>query len=279
MEWMREGIHNPGLPSGWYPRSMEKIRSFLGELDRGDAIPHGCACIVPHAGWTFSGRTAARAIASLEACDVIVLVGGHLGPGEKLHCLPFRAYNTPAGFIETDGKLVSLIDSRFDLHYSGGVDNTTEVQLPLIAFYHPDTPVVVLRAPPSGLASELGQMLAEYEKEKSVKIGVIGSTDLTHYGPGYGFTPRGSVGEAYAWIREVNDHRFIQAAMKGDVQQLLRLGLAERSACSPGAAAAAVSFAFSSGCSRSQLLEYTTSYDMMPSENLVGYAAVLYSPA
>jgi len=276
---MKEGIHNPGLPAGWYPRTKSQIRSFLEKLDRTTDSAGGCACVVPHAGWSFSGKTAARAIAALESCDVIVLVGGHLGPGDSIWRLPYSAYNTPAGFIETHRELAASIESRFDLRYSGDTDNTTEVQLPLIAYYHPDTPVVVLRAPPSGLASELGQMLAEYEREESIKIGVIGSTDLTHYGPGYGFTPRGPVAEAYAWIRDVNDHRFIEAAMKGDVQQMLQLGLAERSACSPGAAATAVSFAFSSGCTRSELLEYTTSYDVMPSENLVGYAALLYSPA
>jgi hypothetical protein len=276
---MKEGIHNPGLPAGWYPRSRSQIRSFLEKLDGAAYSPGGCACIVPHAGWSFSGKTAARAISAMASCDVLVLVGGHLGPGDTIWLLPYSAYNTPAGFIETHRALADSIESRFDIRHSSETDNTTEVQLPLIAYYHPDTPIVVLRAPPSGLASELGCMLAEYEREESVKIGMIGSTDLTHYGPGYGFTPMGTAAEAYAWIRDVNDHRFIQAAMKGDVQQILRLGLAEHSACSPGAAASAVSFAFSSGCRRSELLEYSTSYDMMPSENLVGYAALLYSPA
>lgn len=275
---MKERIHHPGLPAGWYPRGMNGVRSFLQNSGQEAGIACGCACIVPHAGWSFSGKTAARGISSLAPCDVIVLAGGHLGTGDSIQLLPFSAYDTPAGFIETDHELAAAVQSGFKVIFNSGVDNTTEVQLPMIAFFHPETPVVVLRVPPSECAGELGIFLAHYQKERSIKVGVIGSTDLTHYGPGYDFTPRGETREAYGWVREVNDKRFITAAMKGDTQQLLQLSLAERSACSAGAAAAAASFAFAAGCSRSELLEYTTSYDVMPSENLVGYAAVLYSP-
>jgi MEMO1 family protein len=257
---------------------MGGIRSFLEEPNQEAGTARGCACIVPHAGWSFSGKTAARGISSLTPCDVIVLAGGHLGAGDSIQLLPFSTYNTPAGSIETDQELAAAVQSGFDVSFNSGVDNTTEVQLPLIAYFHPETPIVVLRVPPAESAAELGIFLANYQKKNSIKVAVIGSTDLTHYGPGYGFTPMGETREAYSWVREVNDKRFITAAIKGDIRQLLQLSLAERSACSAGAAAAASSFAFAAGCRNSELLEYTTSYDQMPSENLVGYAAILYSP-
>jgi len=41
--------------------------------------------VVPHAGWYFSGKLAARVFHTLKSMkkpEVVVLFGGHLGPGD-----------------------------------------------------------------------------------------------------------------------------------------------------------------------------------------------------
>ena len=50
------------LPSGWYPDSAEKTAGFLSNIPLPTTRQSGWACIVPHAGWSFSGKLAAQGI-------------------------------------------------------------------------------------------------------------------------------------------------------------------------------------------------------------------------
>jgi hypothetical protein len=109
------------------------------------------------------------------------------------------------------------------------------------------------------------------------RVAVAGSTDLTHYGNTYDFSPAGHGAEALRWVREVNDRRILQSMLDLDVAgAVLRAGR-ERSACSIGGAAAAMSFARESGALQSALINYMTSFDVQPGPSFVGYAGILYS--
>ena len=275
---MSAKVYRRRLPSGWYPEDAEAIRRFLAPLKPLSENPRGCACIVPHAGWRFSGLMAAEAVASLAPCDVIVLIGGHLHKTDDINYLPFERYETPCGTVETDSDLLNTIIRLFDPARNPESDNTTEVQLPLLAELHRGTPVCVLRAGPSSVVGLIGPTLARYEAETGRRVGVVGSTDLTHYGPDYGFTFHGSAAEAIDWVRTVNDRRFIDAALKLDWRGMNELGMEYRAACSPGAAGGAASFAAARGCREGVLLSYSTSYDLFPGDSIVGYASILYSP-
>ncbi|MDR0409640.1 MAG: AmmeMemoRadiSam system protein B, partial [Spirochaetaceae bacterium] len=72
-------IRKMKLPAGWYPRGVAEIDEYLTDFlpagERGDAA----AVAAPHAGWFFSGKIAARALAGLSRdADVVVVAGGHL---------------------------------------------------------------------------------------------------------------------------------------------------------------------------------------------------------
>ena len=77
-------------------------------------------------------------------------------------------------------------------------------------------------------------------KELKISILVFGSTDLTHYGPNYGFAPKGFGPEAVKWVKEVNDRKFIDQALKLDGPGMLKAAQQDQSACSAGGAVAAV---------------------------------------
>ena len=80
-----------------------------------------------------------------------------------------------------------------------------------------------------------------------------------------------------AWVREVNDRRFIDAVLAMDVEAVIERALGERSACSAGGALAAMGFARERGVSRGELLRYCTSRDVHPAESFVGYAGIVFS--
>jgi AmmeMemoRadiSam system protein B len=111
---------------------------------------------------------------------------------------------------------------------------------------------------------------------KGISIVAIGSTDLTHYGPNYGFMAKGGGPKSVEWVKKENDQGFITEALRMDGEGLLKHAAEHYSACSAGAAASAVATSKKLGAGKGMLLEYYTSYDIMPDDSFVGYAGIVY---
>ena len=267
------------LPPGWYPGGREQTIREIEEFRRHSQIAEGKALagIAPHAGWSFSGSIACHVFQALAAdVETVVVVGGHLAPHSGLLAASEQGYETPLGVLHADLELLEDLRNRFPFRKDIYADNTVEVQLPLLKYLHPDAQALHLRASPSAEALELGEQLAAAAARLSRKIAVIGSTDLTHYGENYGFTPKGTGAGALKWVKEVNDRRLVEALVGLELEKALELAVSEHSACSVGAAVAAARFAERSGAQGGELLEYRTSYDLSPSPFFVGYAGIIY---
>jgi AmmeMemoRadiSam system protein B len=272
-------IRTRQLPPGWYPRGEAAVRAEIESMLAGEGFLPGeaLAGIAPHAGWSFSGAIAAAVVASFGgAVDTLAVVGGHLGMGGGLLAAREEAYETPLGNCTADLELLDYLDRRLSLREDRQADNTVEIQLPLIRHLLPAVKVLALRAAPGLVALDLGACLAEARQALGRRIVVLGSTDLTHYGPNYGFSPHGRGREALRWVKEVNDRRLIESLLELDLEEALKRGVAEMSACSVGGAAAAAEFARRRGAAGGKLLRYASSYDMFPSDSFVGYAGIIY---
>ena len=265
------------LPAGWYAREKAAALRQFEEWERSfpASARTGRAAVAPHAGWFFSGETAWRALRRLAPTPLVAVLGGHLAPGDPILAPSEDFFETPLGELRRDEDLFRFIQDRFSPAPDHEVDNTVEIQLPIVHRLFPGCRLICLRVPPSSLAAELGAALAGYAGAGS-DLTVIASTDLTHYGPNYGFMPRGSGAAAVEWVRNHNDRRFIDAALALDPAEIVRLGLETRAACSPGAAAAAAAWAAALGLS-GELEAYATSLDKHSSPSFVGYAGLVYS--
>lgn len=269
------------LPDGWYPGETADCLNTIKEFsDKPSPAGKFQAGILPHASWAYSGKLAARvmdAVSRSEKPDLVVMFGGHLGPGKGIIYLD-QSWDTPLGDLEIDLELTSEIKNRLDLISEDGPtnDNTIEVQLPLVKYYFPDAKLIAVRAPHDRSAIELGRELALLIKEKGLKARYFGSTDLTHYGPNYGFSPMGSGEKALTWVKETNDREFIDHALGMDAAGLLLSAKERSNACSPGAAAAVISASLVHGAKNGLLLDYYTSNEITPGSSFVGYAGVLY---
>ena len=265
------------LPYGWYPDSERKVIENISQWEKetGEGKKScGRAGIAPHAGWFFSGRLAWRVVSGLAPADTIVVLGGHLSPRDAPLCAGEDAFETPCGLLQADKTLRDRIAAEIGALPDDYPDNTVEVQLPLVKAAFPRARVVCLRVPPASAAEAVGKLLAGLAGE-GASVAVLGSTDLTHYGPNYGFSPRGTGDEAVDWVRNVNDRNFLDAAVRRDARNIIDLGVREKAACSSGAAAGAAAFAAGLGLG-GELLEYATSLDRHRSSSFVGYGAVLY---
>jgi hypothetical protein len=275
-------IRERALPVGWYPGSAGGCRAEIEHFVAGlkplprDARVYGG--IVPHAGWYFSGKAAARVFcltAGLTQPQVVAVFGGHLGGNSPPLLVADEAWETPLGDLPLATEFYEPLKKRLTLGEEYPGDNTIEVQLPLVKHFFPNARVLALRSPHSTQAVELGEAVAAVAQELKVSLLAFGSTDLSHYGPNYGWAPQGRGPAAVQWVKEVNDKRFIEASLKLDAPGMLRAAQEDQSACSAGGAVAAVAAARKLGAEKAVLTDYYTSYDVMPGDSFVGYAGIV----
>lgn len=271
------------LPRGWYPGTADEcireIRDFLREFTPPSG--HWAGGIAPHAGWYYSGRAAAKVISTVAGTtrpDRVVIYGGHLPGGTSPIVYMEDAWETPLGDLVMDASFSAELVSRGagQAAYREFSDNTVEIQLPFVKHFFPDTPIIAVHAPASEDAMRLGQVVEEMLHSRGLSGVFIGSADLTHYGPNYGFAPRGTGAEAVKWVKEENDRSLIDKALALDATGLLQDALAKHNTCSAGPIASVIASMAQRGIQAGKLIEYYTSFDISPSSSFVGYAAIVY---
>ncbi len=272
---------------GWYPQDKNECELMInrwcgnGIKIRSDLVK-GIGGIVPHAGWFFSGEIACtvfRCLSEKASPDTVVIFGKHLSPASHRSIMIEGLWETPLGDIRIDNELALRISKEEDFFIETPIrfedDNTIELQLPFIKYFFPDSMLVPIGAPPTRKSLEIAKKIAHISDEMNRSVVVIGSTDLTHYGPNYGFMPAGTGGSALAWSKQ-NDERIIEKMVKMDPEGVLEEALKNHNACCPGAAASAICMAKELGAKKGEALMYATSYDKSPAPSFVGYVGIIF---
>ena len=279
-------LREPCLPPGWFPRDGKKIAEFLEPFANGaSAGANGTKCrsaaaVAPHAGWYYSGACAALAVSSLDPeAETVAVIGGHLPGGMPVLAAMEEGVKTPLGTISIDQELRDEFGRQLSVRPDRYQDNTVEVLLPMVQYFFPRSKLLWLRFPAELSSFDAGKLLAGTASSLGRRIAVLASTDLTHYGDNYGYSPMGRGKAALEWVKKVNDAAFIGAVLEGDPAAALKRAEEDRSACSAGAVLGALGFAAASGKTEGRLLDYRTSADAggddEPPASFVGYAAIL----
>ena len=285
-------IRKPVFAGSWYPGDADEcrrtIQSFLQETRfQADISGPAAGGIVPHAGWAFSGDLACRVISCIrgEAADadpdLVVVFGMHLPPGAPVHLMTRGAWQTPLGDLEVHAGLAEAVAGRFSCTIETAdsfvPDNTIELQMPFVKYFFTSSKVLAIGVPPSETAVEIGRFVAGQAREQNLSVRVLGSTDLTHYGPNFHFTPAGTGREAFEWVRDKNDRQVIDRMIAMDAKDVIHQGLSNQNACCAGAAAAAISACQTLGADTGHLVGYSSSYEKNPGSTFVGYGGVVYT--
>ncbi len=272
----------------WYPAGEkaceDQIQQFLqAGKSQSVSVANPVGGIVPHAGWFFSGSIACNVIHRISQAaspDVVVVFGMHLHSGSPRSMMPEGEWETPFGAIAVDTALAGELTRRHSFQIETPSrfqqDNTIELQMPFIRYFFKDARVVAMGVPPTMETLALADSVVETARKLGLDMVVIGSTDLTHYGPNYGFTSQGVGSTAVAWVRDENDRRVIDAMSRMDPEAVIREGLSNDNACCCGAAAAAIAAGKAMGADKADELAYATSYDKSPGESFVGYVGMLF---
>jgi len=281
------GQFYPGTKNG----CIAEIEACLAEQKLPEQLPETItAGIVPHAGWTFSGALAALVFKAVkksrQTVDTFVIFGAaHSYFGKEPAVYDNGSWETPLGRINIDQALAGAVlktNTAISDCAAHRTEHSIEVQIPFIQHLFADAEILPILTPPNPGAVKMGDALGQIIAELDKKIVCLGSTDLTHYGPGYGFTPVGVGSDALKWAADVNDRQFIDLALSLNAEGILTGAAENGNACGPGAAGSAVAVAKRLGKEKGTLLAYTNSNKVMMQKmgtsraDSVGYAAIVF---
>lgn len=191
-------VRPPILAGTWYKGTknalIDQVDSFLEKVKLPKGLASPVALISPHAGYVYSGQTAAygfQAIKDLDFHRVIVLAPSHRVPFHGLSIADVDYYKTPIGRIPVDRKACRsllpkpIFSSLKQVHKH---EHSLEIQLPFVQRVLKNwtlVPIVVgdLKR------EEYDQAAAEISKLMDSKTLLVASSDFTHYGPRFGYVP------------------------------------------------------------------------------------------
>lgn len=253
------------------------------------ALAKPCGAIVPHAGWVCSGMIAGEAIATLAKlapADVVVVFGAvHTPiPIERAALDPHASWHVPTGDSAQPRELIDqlardqnafVIDSR--LHER---EHAVEVELPLIQAAWLGATVLPIEVPLTEDADRIGRETAQQILSQGQRAVFLASSDLTHYGPSYRFTPAGVGAAALNWAKE-NDRRLLDLITDLAVERIVPEVRQHYNACGGGAIAATLAACKVAGATQAKVIRHTNSYETLMGivgpdpTNAVGYAGVV----
>lgn len=149
------------------------------------------AVIVPHAGYDYSGPCATHAyklIAESKTPDVYIIIGPSHSTIESEICT--EDHKTPLGIIPTDKGLAKKLAKQTGIKIGEQTqEHSIEVQLPFLQHAKKDAKpkIITLMLSDDVDLEKTAKAITELTQDKEVTY--IISSDFTHYGKSYGYTP------------------------------------------------------------------------------------------
>ena len=267
-------IRPPAVAGRFYPGRPEwlthQLDQYLG--NETEKIDGALGCIVPHAGYMYSGPVAGAVFGKLPKRQTyIILCPNHTGRGAPFAIMSSGEWLTPLGRAQVNPRVAKLLRQACHLLMEDSEahedEHSLEVQLPFLQRSVGNfsfVPIAIGSIGYSGLES-LGHSIAQVVKPDAGDSLVIASSDMNHYEPD-GLT------------RE-KDHKAIEKILALDPQGLYEVVRREDiSMCGYGPAIVMLTAAKDLGAGHAQLIKYATSADTTGDRDaVVGYAGIIVS--
>jgi AmmeMemoRadiSam system protein B len=244
--------------------------------------------VVPHAGYDYSGPCAShvyKKLAESQKPDVIVIVGtNHSGMGPSVSVFTKGDWQTPIGIAKVDAEFAALMikGSKFarEDEFGHKVEHSIEVQLPFLQHIYKDfkfVPIVLKGLHVFQETEDLADAIISTAKMLKKHVLVIASSDLTHYGPGYNYTPfKGSEKHVKEQVKKMDEVSISKIEKLDEVGFLKHIIKTNSTVCGYPAITLAITFAKKKGLKKMNLLKYYTSGEISGDfENFVGYASMI----
>jgi len=263
-------MRRPAVAGRFYPGDpqvlLSDIESYTSPREK---TIRAIGCVVPHAGYMYSGHVAGAVYARLDIPRrCILMCPNHTGMGRPLSIMSEGAWETPLGAATIDSELAatlkdscSLLTEDAEAHRS---EHAAEVQLPFLQTRRPDlafVPIALGTGHFESLAA-LGDAIADAVAAQSESVMIIASSDMNHYETDV--------------ITRVKDRKAIDRILALDPRGLYETVVKENiSMCGVGPTVAMLTAANKLGATSAELIRYATSGDVSGDRNMVvGYAGV-----
>jgi AmmeMemoRadiSam system protein B len=270
-------IRLPAVAGRFYPDDPERLRatvdSFLApgrDEKTKEKKVRARACLVPHAGYVYSGGVAGGVYRRIEIPKRVILLGPrHYPRGAPLAILSDGAWQTPLGMAPIDHLLAEKIARAFpqlrEDETAHSAEHSLEVQLPFLqraAASFAFVPIV-LGGVQWDVLEGLGHALASVIAAERESILLIASSDMNHY-------------ESDA-VTRVKDRKAIDQILALEPRRLFETVRDENiSMCGYGAAIATLTAVRDLGAARAELVRYATSGEVNGDlQEVVGYAGIV----
>jgi len=266
-----EALRHPAVAGRFYPEDRDALLSNLKSFLQAREAPRpAVACMVPHAGYIYSGSVAGAVFAGLEIPPrCLVLCPNHTGRGRPLAIMSHGAWQTPLGSIPIDSQLAEalkqvcpLLNEDAEAHRG---EHAIEVVLPFLQQKRGHFTFVPIALGTGHLTAleQLGEALASVAQAPEQPVLIIASSDMNHY--------------ENDQITRVKDSKAIERILALDARGLFEVVTREDiSMCGFGPAVAMLTAAKRLGATSAQLIKYATSGDAFGErEMVVGYAGVV----
>jgi MEMO1 family protein len=272
---MATTIRPPAVAGRFYSANAQRLRvdvqGYLTPPVNAHLEPQikALGCVVPHAGYIYSGQVAGAVYRRLELPErVIILCPNHTGMGEPLAIMSEGDWRTPLGDAPIDEELAAELKRRMPLlsedveaHRS---EHALEVQLPFLQVLLPEFRFVpiVLGTSNFDVLKALGIAIGNVLSERNDRVLVVASSDMNHY-------------ESDA-VTRAKDRRALDPLLALDPRGLYDTVREQKiSMCGYGPAVIMLTAAKKLGATRAELIRYATSGDVSGDKDMVvGYAGI-----
>ena len=262
------GMFYPGDPHALH----QQLDELFGKIEQQRVDGKLIALVSPHAGYIYSGFTAAHGFTLLKGLtfDAVVIVSpSHREYFDGISVYDGDAYRTPLGDVAINDELRRLLtdgDDVISLSNSGHrQEHAVEVQIPFLQkmLKHFTILPVVMGDQRREYSFHLGKKLAHILRGRDVLL--VASTDLSHYYP--------------YQIAESLDGIVIEGVRRFDVEQLMADLEAERAeACGGGPTVAVMFAARELGANKTYILHSCNSGDVTGDRSgVVGYLSAAFT--
>ncbi|MET1124940.1 MAG: MEMO1 family protein [Archaeoglobaceae archaeon] len=260
-------MRHPAVAGMFYPSKRESLIAMLREYTQpGVKDERVVACVSPHAGYVYSGRTAGRVHSLLPDADTYVIVGpNHTGYGLPV-AVSTDTWLTPLGEVEVDEDFVDALPKRIIAidETAHRYEHSLEVQVPFLQFLHEDFKIVpiCLGMQDEETAREVAEEILEAEAVTGKRVVLVASSDMHHYLPD----------DECRRLDEI----VIRAVLSMDVKKYYKtIYELQASVCGYGCIAVAMIYAKAKN-GYAELVDYSTSGDVADKDQVVGYAGIVF---
>ena len=263
----------------WYSGNPNILRgeilSFLENVELPNLSGEVIGVIVPHAGYRYSGQTAAYAFRSVlgKTFDLVVVLSPfHAYSPASVLTSVHSYYETPLGKIQVDQPLIDSLVKKLDGNASikmtkiaNDEEHSLEIELPFLQTVLSDgfrlLPLMI-RSVDSGVTEIIANELTEVTKDNNVLI--VCSTDLSHFYP--------------QQVAEQYDNEMLKQIESFSAENIYRTESKGRGfACGLGAVMVGVNTSKNLGADSVKILHYSTSGEITgDSTSVVGYGAAAF---